>query len=92
VKTGYYGIISFDYALATEKYNISYQQIYSWVRKYEANGLNGLLDKRGRTKPLEEMSEAERLKLEKKLLEAKIKDLEIENAILKKLKELERKW
>ena len=38
------------------------------------------------------MSEAERLKLEKKLLEAKIKDLEIENAILKKLKELERKW
>ena len=81
-----------DYALTTEKYNISYQQIYSWVRKYEANGLDGLSDKRGKNKPVEEMSEAERFKLEKKLLEAKIKDLEMENAILKKLKELERKW
>lgn len=28
-----------DYALTMEKYGVSYQQIYSWVRKYEAKGV-----------------------------------------------------
>ena len=32
-----------DYALTVETYQVSYQQIYSWVRKYEANGVEGLV-------------------------------------------------
>lgn len=79
-----------DYGLTVEKYSVSYQQIYSWVKKYEKRGINGLSDGRGRTKPENEMSESEKLKAEKKILEAKIKDPEMENALLKKLKELER--
>ena len=30
-----------DYGLAMEKYGVSYQQIYSWMRKYEARGVGG---------------------------------------------------
>ena len=30
-----------DYGLAMEKYSVSYQQIYSWVRKYEASEKQG---------------------------------------------------
>jgi len=79
-----------DYPLTIEKYGVSYQQIYSWVRKYEEKGVDGLSDKRGRTKPTEEMTEIEKLRAENRILQAKNLDLEIENAFIKKLKELER--
>lgn len=77
-----------DYALTTEKYGVSYQQIYAWVRKYEAKGAEGLADRRGKAKPKEELNEADKLRMENKLLQAKIKDMEMENALLKKLREL----
>ena len=35
-----------DYGLTIETYNISYQQIYSWVKKYEEKGVEGLRDRR----------------------------------------------
>ena len=75
--------------MTIEKYGVSYQQIYSWVRKYEEKGVDGLADNRGRTKPIEEMSEIEKLRAENRILQAKNLDLEIENAFIKKLKELE---
>ena len=81
-----------DYIAAIQKYGISYQQIYSWVRKYENKGAEGLLDKRGKRKPESEMTELELLKAKNRLLEAKNKRLETENAVLKKLEELERRW
>lgn len=77
-----------DYGLAAEKYGISYQQIYSWVRKYETKGAEGLADRRGKAKPEEELTEEDKLRMENKILQAKIKDMEMENAILKKLREL----
>lgn len=77
-----------DYGLTVETYNVSYQQIYAWVRKYEKGGVDKLKDNRGRTKPVEEMSEVEKLKAEMKILEAKNRQLEIENAFIKKLQEL----
>lgn len=77
-----------DYGLTAEKYGVSYQQIYSWVRKYEAKGAGGLTDRRGKAKPEDELTEADKLRMENKLLQAKIKDMETENAILKKLREL----
>jgi regulator of replication initiation timing len=58
------------------------------VRKYEGKGIDGLKDGRGRTKPLEEMSETERLRMENKILKAQLKDAEMENKLLKKLREL----
>ena len=77
-----------DYSLTVETYKVSYQQIYAWVRKYEEGGVDKLKDNRGRTKPMEEMSEVEKLKAEMKILEAKNRQLEIENAFIKKLQEL----
>jgi len=79
-----------DYGAAIEKYGVSYQQIYSWVRKYEAKGVDGLIDKCGKRKPLEEMSEVECLRAENKMLKAENKQKEMEITVLKKVREIER--
>ena len=79
---------NYDYGLTVEMYKVSYQQIYAWVRKYEEGGVDKLRDNRGRTKPVEEMTEVEKLKAQMKMLEAKNRQLEIENAFIKKLQEL----
>ena len=78
-----------DYPLTIQTYGVSYQQIYLWVRKYEEKGVDGLADGRGRTKPESEMTEIEKLRAENRILQAKNLDLEIENAFIKKFKELE---
>ena len=80
-----------DYTLTMEKYRVSYQQIYSWVRKYNEKGAEGLLDKRGKRKPESEMTELEKLRAENRMLEARNKRLETENAVLKKLEKIERR-
>ena len=80
-----------DYAAAIEKYGVSYQQIYSWVRKYQEKGAEGLQDKRGKRKPESEMSELEKLRAENRMLAARNKRLELENIVLKKLEEIERR-
>ena len=36
-----------DYQKAADQYRVSYQQVYSWVRKYELEGKEGLVDRRG---------------------------------------------
>ena len=77
-----------DYGLTVETYQVSYQQIYTWVRKYEACGVNGLVDRRGKAKPEDELTEAERLRQENRMLQAMLKDKEMEIALLKKLREL----
>ena len=74
--------------MTIQTYGVSYQQIYAWVRKYEEKGIDGLKDGRGRTKRVEEMSETERLRMENKILKAQLKDAEMENKLLKKLREL----
>ena len=50
--------------------------------------MDRLKDNRGRTKPIEEMTEIEKLKAEMKILQAKNEQLEIENLFIKKLQEL----
>ena len=79
---------NYDYGLTVETYNVSYQQVYAWVRKYEEGGVDKLRDNRGRTKQVEEMTEGEKLKAEMKGREAKNRQLEIENEFIKKLQEL----
>ena len=55
-----------NYAETAVKYNVSYQQARSYTVKYEAGGVEALRDRRGRTKPEEEMSELEKLRAEKR--------------------------
>lgn len=80
-----------DYQKATEKYDVSYSQVYAWVRKYQAGQEEALQDRRGRKKPVEELSEQEQLKLRIKELEARNEYLEMENAFAKKLAEIGRR-
>ena len=79
-----------NYYEAAEKFQISYQQVRSWVVKFEESGINTLVDRRGKRKPEDQLTEFELLKAQNKLLEAKNKRLEMENELLKKLEELER--
>ena len=78
-----------DYLLTVEHFGVSYQQIYSWVRKYEEKGIDGLTDGRGRTKPESEMTDTEKLQAQVRMLEAQLRDKEMEIELLKKVKELE---
>lgn len=79
-----------NYAETAEHFQVSYQQVYSWVAKYERDGVEALQDKRGRRKSVEEMSELEKLKAENKLLQAENKRKQMELDFLKKLEEIER--
>jgi len=78
-----------NYNKTAEKYKVSYNQVYQWVGKYKKNGIDGLTDRRGRTKPADEMSELEKIKYENKILKAQLERKELENIFLKKLKEIE---
>ena len=80
-----------DYNDTIKKYKVSYQQIYSWVKKYEKLGVDGLVDRRGKAKPEDKLTEMDRLKAKIKMLEAENHKIEMENAILKKLQEIERR-
>ncbi|EEL61429.1 Transposase [Bacillus cereus F65185] len=80
-----------NYQLTAESYEVSYQQVYQWVKKFEANGEEALQDKRGRKKEEYELTAEEKFKLEMKRLERENERLRAENAFLKKLEELERR-
>lgn len=80
-----------SYERIAQKHQISYQQIYQWVQKYKNHGIDGLQDRRGKPKADDMMSETDRLRAELKMEKAKNKQLEMEVAFLKKLKEIERR-
>ncbi|WP_375139115.1 transposase [Limosilactobacillus rudii] len=80
-----------DYQMAIKKYGVSYNQIYSWVRKYEAQGQSGLEDRRGqriKDQPNRKLTYEEKLELEIAALKKRNTDLEAENFFLKKLRAL----
>ena len=79
-----------NYDETAVKYKVSYQQVYGWVKRYLDMGEAGLEDRRGRrlgTLPSRTPEEALRNRVAQ--LERKNLDLEMENALLKKVKELE---
>ncbi|AVK64700.1 hypothetical protein C5Z26_11560 [Lactobacillus sp. CBA3606] len=39
-----------NYQQAADKFKVSYSQVYTWVRKYQQAGADGLVDHRGRPK------------------------------------------
>lgn len=80
-----------NYKETASKYGVNYAQVYTWVQKYKENGEEGLTDKRGRKKSDSEMTEEEKLRHQLKKEQARIKYLEMENAALKKLEEIERR-
>ena len=79
-----------DYNKIAKKYNMSYQTLYTWVKKFKEMGEVGLEDYRGKPIRLQTpRTEEERLRQENaRLLEEK-KDLIAEIALLKKKMEIE---
>jgi transposase len=80
-----------DYQKTAEAYEVSYQQVYQWVKKYEDGGDEALKDKRGRKKVETELTPEEKIRFEMKKLERENERLRAENLFLKKLEELERR-
>jgi len=80
-----------NYQMTSNRFQVSYQQVYTWMKKYKDHGYEALLDRRGKPKNPEEMSEAEKSDVQFRHLEAEIKRLKMENDFLKKLSEVERR-
>jgi transposase-like protein len=81
-----------NYGAMALKYNCSYQQVRNWVLRYEQMGSAGLEDRRGRragTQPARTPEEEMRNKIAE--LERKNRELQMENDLLKKTRELEMK-
>ena len=81
-----------DYGATAIRYNVSYQQVYTWVKKYKELGKPGLEDRRGqRKKDQQPRSEKEALEDRIAQLESENRLLRMERDLLKKAKELERR-
>lgn len=80
-----------NYQLTADKFQVSYQQVYTWTQKYKTKGYEALADRRGKRKSLDQLSEPEKYAAQLKLLEAENKRLKMENDFLKKLDEVERR-
>lgn len=80
-----------NYAETALKYKVSYQQVYSWIKKYQEKGIEALQDRRGKAKSEADMSDLEKLQLENRMLRAENRRIELENELLKKLEEIERR-
>ena len=78
-----------NYMECIAKFGISYQQIYTWVKKYEQSGFNGLEDRRGRRKPEEVLTELEKAQRRIKDQDAEIRMLRMKDDFLKKVEEIE---
>lgn len=75
-----------NYSATAKKYNVSYQQVYNWVKKYLSKGESGLKDNRGKkieNRDKAELTDSEKTELELKQARDKIRRLEAENFMLK---------
>ncbi len=80
-----------NYQETAAQYEVSYQQVYQWVRKFEQDGEEALQDRRGCTKPAEERTPEDELRLKIQQIERENERLRAENLLLKKLEEIERR-
>ena len=80
-----------NYQRTAEIFAVSYQQVYGWTKKYDADGVHGLEDRRGRTKQEEELTNEEKLERRIQQIERENERLRAENLFLKKLEEIERR-
>ena len=72
------------------KYGCNYAQLYQWVRKFEANGEEALIDKLGKRKQESELTELERAERKIAQLEREKEEYRKKYELLKKAEELER--
>ena len=78
-----------DYKGTAAFYDVSYSQVYNWVRKYLSEGEEGLVDKRGHHKTDDEVDELERLRRENLRLKRQLEERDMVVELLKKVKEFE---
>ena len=79
-----------DYKGTARIYDVSYSQVYSWMKKYDDIGEDGLTDKRGRHKSDAEVDELERLRRENARLKRQLEEKDMLTELLKKVQEFER--
>ena len=81
-----------NYGEIALEYNVSYQQARNWTLKYIEGGEAALEDRCGqRKKDQQPRTELEQSQIEIEQLKHKMKMLEMENRLLKKLEEIERR-
>jgi transposase len=81
-----------NYGEMALKYNVSYQQVRIWTLRFEKMGEAGLQDRRGqRKKDQTPRTELEQAQIEIERLKHELYLSEMENALLKKLDEVERR-
>lgn len=81
-----------DYGEMALKYSVSYQQIRTWTLRFEEMGESGLQDRRGqRKKDQTPRTELEQAQIEIEQLRHKLYLSEMENTLLKKLDDVERR-
>ena len=78
-----------DYKNTAALYDVSYSQVYTWVKKYVADGEAGLTDRRGHHKTDEEVDELELLRRENLRLKRQLEERDMLVELLKKVKEFE---
>lgn len=78
-----------NYKNTAAKFDVSYSQVYSWVKKYDTDGADGLTDRRGCHKTDAEVDELERLKRENLRLKRQLEEKDMVVELLKKVKEFE---
>ena len=79
-----------NYKETASNYDVSYNQVYTWVKKYDIKGEAGLLDKRGQRKSDDEVDELEKLRRENFRLKRQLEEKDMVVELLKKVKEFER--
>ena len=79
-----------DIKTTASLYKCSYHQVRSWVLKYEEDGEDGLLDRRGKRKTEDELSELEKAQRKIAQLEREKEEFRKKYELLKKAEQLER--
>jgi len=80
-----------NYKKTAAEHQVSYAQVYQWVKKYDKHGEEGLRDRRGKKKPEAALSETEKLRRENERLRKENERMRMEKDVLKKFKEIERR-
>ena len=81
-----------NYGETALKYNVSYQQVYQWVKKHKELGEAGLEDRRGhRKKDQAPRTELEKAQIEIERLKHELYLTKMERDVLKKLDEIVRR-
>ena len=81
-----------NYGETALKFNVSYQQVYQWVKKYRKMGDAGLEDRRGKRKKDQiPRTELEKAQIEIERLKHELYMTRMERDVLKKLDEIERR-